>query len=72
MRKNRLIFDEKNEEANTFVFTRIDNKKSVKVTYRPEKIPSDEDMATLLKPMRLPRGRFEQMVKTGDINLSSR
>ena len=47
IRKNKLIFDEKNEEANAFVFTRDDNKKSVKVTYHPENVPADEDMHEL-------------------------
>lgn len=47
VRKNKLIFDEKNEEANAFVFTRDDNKKSVKVTYHPENVPADEDMHEL-------------------------
>lgn len=49
VRKNKLVFDEKNEEPNTFVFTRIDNNKSVKVTYHPEKIPGDEDISTLFR-----------------------
>lgn len=47
IRKNKLTFDEKNEEANAFVFTRDDNKKSVKVTYHPENVPADEDMHEL-------------------------
>ena len=47
VRKNKLIFDEKNEEPNTFVFTRDDNKKSVKVVYHPEKIPYKEEMSGL-------------------------
>lgn len=47
VRKNKLMFDEKNEEANAFVFTRDDNKKSVKVTYHPENVPADEDMHEL-------------------------
>ena len=47
IRKNKLIFDEKNEEANAFVFTRDDNKKSVKVTNHPENVPADEDMHEL-------------------------
>ena len=49
MRRKKLIFDEKNEEPNTFVFTRIDNKKSIKVTYHPEKIPQHTDMSTLFR-----------------------
>jgi len=47
VRKNKLIFDEKNEEANAFVFTRDDNGKSVKVAYHPENVPGDEDMHNL-------------------------
>ena|SRR3989338_2105815 len=47
VRKNKLIFDEKNEEPNAFVFTRNDNNKSVKVTYHPERIPQKEDMHEL-------------------------
>lgn len=46
-RKNKLIFDENNEEPNTFVFTRDDNRKSVKVTYHPEQIPQKEDISSL-------------------------
>ena len=47
VRKNKLIFDEKDEEANAFVFTRDDNGKSVKVTYHPENVPADQDMHEL-------------------------
>jgi len=48
VRKNKLVFDETNTEPNTFVFTREDNKKSVKVTYHPERIPAPkEDMSGL-------------------------
>lgn len=47
IRKNKLVFDENNEEANAFIFTRDDNKKSVKVTYHPENVPADEDMHEL-------------------------
>ena len=47
VRKNKLIFDERNEEANAFVFTRDDNGKSVKVTYHPENVPADQDMHEL-------------------------
>jgi formylmethanofuran dehydrogenase subunit E len=49
VRKNGLVFDEKSEEPNTFIFTRMDNNKSVKITYHPEKIPSDENMSTLFR-----------------------
>ncbi|MEK6563398.1 MAG: FmdE family protein [Candidatus Omnitrophota bacterium] len=47
VRKNKLIFDEQNEEANAFIFSRDDNGKSVKVTYHPENVPGDEDMHNL-------------------------
>ena len=47
VRKNKLIFNEKNEEANAFVFTRDDNGKSIKVTYHPERIPQNEGMHSL-------------------------
>lgn len=47
VRKNKLVFDEKNEEPNAFVFTRDDNKKSVKVVYHPENIPYAEGMSEL-------------------------
>lgn len=46
-RKNKLVFDEQNEEANAFIFTRDDNGKSVKVIYHPENVPGDEDMHNL-------------------------
>lgn len=46
-RKDKLIFDEKDEEPNAFVFTRDDNKKSVKVTYHPEKLAQNENTHTL-------------------------
>lgn len=47
VRKNKLVFDEKNEEANTFVFTRNDNNKSVKITYHPERLPQKEEISAL-------------------------
>ena len=47
VRKNKLVFDETNEEPNTFVFTRDDNKKSVKVRYHPEHIPQKNEMSQL-------------------------
>lgn len=47
VRKNKLTFDEKNEEPNTFIFIREDNRKSVKVTYHPEFLPQKEEMSGL-------------------------
>ncbi len=46
-RKNKLIFDEKNEEPNSFIFTRDDTGKSVKVTYHPELLPQDSEIPQL-------------------------
>lgn len=46
-RKGKLIFDEDNEEPNTFIFVRDDNKKEVKVSYHPEKIPFNDEMSEL-------------------------
>lgn len=47
VRRNKLVFDEENEEPNAFVFTRDDNNKSVKVTYHPERIPQKDQMPSL-------------------------
>ncbi len=47
VRKNKLIFDEKNEEPSAFVFTRDDTKKSVKITYHPQALPQDERLPGL-------------------------
>ncbi len=47
VRKDKLVFDEKNEEPNAFIFSRDDTGKSVRVTYHPERIPAKEDMSTL-------------------------
>lgn len=47
VRKNKLVFDEENEEPNAFVFTRDDNKISVKVTYHPERLPQKDEMSRL-------------------------
>ncbi len=47
VRKNKLVFDAQNEEPNAFIFTRDDNKKSVKVTYHPDRVPHNEQMGAL-------------------------
>ena len=47
VRKGKLVFDEKNEEANAFVFTRDDSGKSVKIAYHPHVLPQDKDMPAL-------------------------
>ena len=39
--------EKKKGEPNTFVFTRDDNGKSIKVTYHPERIPQKEEMSGL-------------------------
>ena len=47
IRRDKLVFDEKDEEPNTFVFTRDDNGKSVKVSYHPHLLPQREEMSEL-------------------------
>lgn len=47
-RRNKLVFDTKNEEPHTFVFTRDDNQKKVKVSYHPENIPTEDRMSDLI------------------------
>lgn len=47
IRKDKLTFDEKNEEPNTFLFTRDDTGKSVKVKYHPEQVPQKAEMSEL-------------------------
>lgn len=47
IRKDKLVFDEVNEEPNAFIFTRDDTKKSVKVTYHPEHMPQSKEMHNL-------------------------
>lgn len=44
VRKDKLTFDQENEEANAFVFTREDTGQSVKVTFHPERIPQESEM----------------------------
>src|SRR3989338_4806705 len=46
-RKDKLIFDQANEEPNAFIFTRDDTGKSVKVTYHPELLPQDSELPQL-------------------------
>jgi len=46
-RKDKLIFDEKDEEPSTFIFTRDDTGRSVKITYHPELLPQDKNMSGL-------------------------
>ena len=46
-RKDKLVFDEVNEEPNAFIFIRDDNKRCVKVSYHPENLPQEENMHTL-------------------------
>ena len=46
-RKNKLVFDAENEEPNSFIFSRDDNGKSVKVIYHPERVPQEPEMSGL-------------------------
>ena len=43
-----MVFDTENEEPHTFVFTRDDNQKKVKVSYHPENIPTVDRMSDFL------------------------
>ena len=47
-RRNKLFFDEKNLEFNTFIFQREDTHKTVKLTYNPQVIPGDARMNGLV------------------------
>lgn len=67
-RKNRLVFDEENEEPNAFIFTRDDNKKSVKVTYHPERLPApDEDLSSILTKCIVETATKKEMRKFREI-----
>lgn len=46
-RNNKLDFDEKNEEPNTFEFRRDDTGQSIKITYHPECIPQKPEMSNV-------------------------
>ncbi|MEK6714949.1 MAG: FmdE family protein [Candidatus Omnitrophota bacterium] len=63
VRKNKLFFDEKNEEANTFIFTREDTKKSVKITYHPERLPQKDEMPGLFTKCIVQTASKEQKEK---------
>ncbi|MBI5193748.1 MAG: hypothetical protein HZA08_09955 [Nitrospirae bacterium] len=43
-RRNLLIFDEENFKYNTFIFQRMDNKKTVEVTYNSDLVPEDPEL----------------------------
>lgn len=63
VRKNKLIFDEKNEEANTFIFTREDTNKSVKITYHPARLPQNDEMSNLFTKCIVQTASKEQKEK---------
>lgn len=46
-RKNKLFFDTKDVQFNTFIFQREDTGKTVKVTYNPQALPPDARMNDL-------------------------
>ena len=43
-RRNLLVFDEENFKYNTFIFQRMDNKKTVEVTYNSDLVPEDPEL----------------------------
>ncbi len=47
-RNNKLFFDSKDTQFNTFIFQREDTGKAVKVTYNPQAIPGDARMNDLV------------------------
>ncbi|MFQ5736188.1 MAG: hypothetical protein ACE5GY_04915 [Thermodesulfobacteriota bacterium] len=47
-RNNRLFFDSKNPEFNTFIFQREDTGKTVKISYNPQAISGDPRMNELV------------------------
>jgi len=59
-RKDKLTFDQKNEEPNAFIFTRDDSKKSVKITYHPELLPQDKNIHQLFTKCIVGTASIEQ------------
>jgi len=47
-RRNYLVFDEKEFKYNTFIFQRLDTKKTVEVTYNSDLIPEDPKLGELI------------------------
>lgn len=47
-RQNKMIFDEKDFQFNTFIFQREDTGKAVKVSYNPQALPQNPDMGDLM------------------------
>lgn len=43
-RRNLLVFDEENFKYNVFIFQRMDNKKTVEVTYNSDLVPEDPEL----------------------------
>ena len=66
-RQNKLVFDDKDFQFNTFIFQREDTGKSVKVTYSPQVLPQNPDMGELMplvvsgKASKEERDRFVSM-----------
>jgi len=48
VRKDKLIFDQENSEPNSFIFTRDDTGKSVKITYNLRLVPPEPGLPELL------------------------
>ncbi|MBI5755799.1 MAG: hypothetical protein HZA12_02640 [Nitrospirae bacterium] len=47
-RRDLLVFDEGHLGYNTFIFQRMDNKKTVEVTYNPDLVPEDPRLGGLI------------------------
>lgn len=47
-RQNKLVFDEKDFQFNTFLFQREDTGKSVQISYNPQALPQDPEMGDLM------------------------
>ena len=47
VRKNKLVFIKNSKDKNTFMFTRDDTQKSIKIKYNVEKIPQSEEFSNL-------------------------
>ena len=47
-RRDLLVFDEGHFGYNTFIFQRMDNKKTVEVTYNPDLVPEDPRLGELI------------------------
>jgi hypothetical protein len=66
-RNNKLVFDPEDFQFNTFIFQREDTGKAVKVTYNPDKIPDEPELADLLGPVIKGTATEEQKKRFVDI-----